>query len=65
MKSADNSFDKHRLTAADSRIAAATRRFSMKHGAENNYLAPQNLYAKQIRSNWKRRQIEQRLKDLL
>ncbi|RJE79100.1 hypothetical protein DWB67_14210 [Paracoccus sp. JM45] len=53
------------LTAADSRIAAATRRFSMKHGDEKTCLVPKNLYAKQIRSTWRRRQIEQRLKELL
>jgi len=53
------------LTAADSRIAAATRRFTMKHSGKNICLVPKNLYAKQIRSNWRRRQIEQRLKGLL
>lgn len=53
------------LTAADSRVAAATRRFSMKHQKDCICLVPQHLYAKQIRSRWTRRQIEQRLKELL
>lgn len=53
------------LTAADSRIAAATRRFLLQHNEGSICIVPKNLYAKQIRSRWRRRQIEQRLRQLL
>lgn len=53
------------LTSADSRVAAATRRFLLKHNEETICLLPRNLYAKQIRSRWRRRQIEQQLRQML
>ncbi len=42
------------ITAADSRIRAAARRFAMKGEGDDMSLCPQNLYARQIRSRWRR-----------
>lgn len=53
------------ITAADSRIAAAARRFAMKGEGDDMSLCPQNLYARQIRSRWRRRQIEAKLRERL
>lgn len=53
------------ITAADSRIAAAARRFSMKGQGNDMSLCPQRLYARQIRSRWRRRQIEAQLRERL
>ena len=53
------------ITAADSRIAAAARRFTMKGEGDDMSLCPQNLYARQIRSRWRRRQIEAKLRERL
>lgn len=53
------------VTAADSRIAAASRRFTMKTRDGGACLLPQNLTARQIRSSWRRRRIEAQLQALL
>lgn len=53
------------ITAADSRIAAATRRFAMKGQGDALSLCPQSLYAQQIRSSWRRRRIEAQLRERL
>ena len=50
------------ITAADSRIAAATRRFAMKGQGDDLSLCPQSLYARQIRSSWRRGRIEAQLR---
>ncbi len=51
------------ITAADSRIAAAARRFSMRGQGDDMSLCPQSLHARQIRSRWRRRQIEAKMRD--
>lgn len=53
------------VTAADSRIAAASRKFTMKVREGGVCIFPQNLTARQIRSSWRRRRIEAQLKALL
>lgn len=53
------------VTSADNRIAAASRKFTMKTKEGGICVFPQNLTAHQIRSSWRRRKIEAQLKDLL
>ncbi|MBM3606711.1 MAG: hypothetical protein FJX25_19005 [Alphaproteobacteria bacterium] len=53
------------LTAADNQVAAASRKFLMQQGDQDICLRPRNLHATQIRSHWRRRQIEAQLKELL
>ncbi|WP_410217402.1 hypothetical protein [Paracoccus sp. (in: a-proteobacteria)] len=53
------------VTAADSQIAAARRRFVMKVEGDQLSLCPRTLHARQIRSRWRRRQLEAKLASLL
>lgn len=53
------------ITAADSTIAAARRRFAMCRDEDHVWLCPSSLYATQIRSARQRRQIEAQLQQRL
>ena len=50
------------ITAADSHIAAAERRFSMRRDGDTLSLRPVNLAAQQIRSRHQRRKIETQMR---
>ncbi|CAM3558507.1 hypothetical protein PANO111632_21415 [Paracoccus nototheniae] len=53
------------ITAADSSIAAATRRFQMRGQGDDLSLRPLNLAARQIRSRRQRRKIEAQMRKSL
>ncbi|QDA36584.1 hypothetical protein E4191_21020 (plasmid) [Paracoccus liaowanqingii] len=50
------------ITAADSHITAATRRFAMRRDGDTLSLRPLNLAAQQIRSRRQRREIEAQMR---